>query len=112
MNYEFRSYLSDQGIIHQTTCPGTPPQNGVAEKKNRHLLKVAKSLMFQMNVPKYLWSEVVMTAIYLINSTPSRLLGWKSLYEMLEELMNLDHISQIKELFIKQLVLELHLRMG
>ncbi|XP_020405596.1 histone deacetylase 10 isoform X2 [Zea mays] len=31
VNNEFRSYLSCQGIIHQTTCPGTPPQNGVAE---------------------------------------------------------------------------------
>ena len=34
MNNEFRSYLSDQRIIHQTTCPGTPPQNGVAEKES------------------------------------------------------------------------------
>ena len=67
-----------QGIIHQTTCPGTPPQNGVAERKNRHLLEVARSLMFQMNVPKYLWSEAVMTAIYLINRMPSRILGMKS----------------------------------
>lgn len=55
INNEFVSYVLDQGIIHQTTCPGTPPQNGVAERKNRHLLEVARSLMFQMNVPKYLW---------------------------------------------------------
>ena len=78
MNNEFKSYLSDQGIIHQTTCPRTPPQNGVAERENRHLLEVARSLMFQMNVPKYLWSEAVMTAIYLINRMPSRILGMKS----------------------------------
>ncbi|WVZ55594.1 hypothetical protein U9M48_006234 [Paspalum notatum var. saurae] len=36
-----------------------------------------------MNVPKFLWSEAVMTAVYLINRTPSRLLGWKTPYEML-----------------------------
>jgi len=83
MNNEFRSYLSDQRIIHQTTCPGTPPQNGVAERKNRHLLEVARSLMFQMNVPKYLWSEAVMTATYLINQMPSRILGMKSPVELL-----------------------------
>jgi transposase InsO family protein len=35
VNNKFISYISNQGIIHQTTCPGTPPQNGVAERKNR-----------------------------------------------------------------------------
>lgn len=34
MNNEFISYISDQGIIHQTTCPGTPSQNGVAERES------------------------------------------------------------------------------
>jgi hypothetical protein len=33
VNYEFMSYTSNHGIIHQTTCPSTPPQNGVAERK-------------------------------------------------------------------------------
>ena len=83
MNNEFRSYLSDQRIIHQTTCPGTPSQNGVADRKNRHLLEVPRSLMFQMNVPKYLWSATVMTATYLINRMPSRILGMKSPVELL-----------------------------
>jgi IS30 family transposase len=83
MNNEFQNYLSAQGILHQTTCPDTPPQNGVAERKNRHILKIARSLMFTMNVPKFLWSEAVMTVVYLINRTPSRLLGWKTPYEML-----------------------------
>ena len=54
VNKEFGVFLSENGILHQTTCPDTPPQNGVAERKNRHILKVARSLMFTMNVPKYL----------------------------------------------------------
>ena len=83
MNNEFQNYLSTHGILHQTTCTDTPLQNGVAERKNRHILEIARSLMFTMNVPKFLWSEAVMTVIYLINRTPSRLLGWKSPYEML-----------------------------
>jgi hypothetical protein len=33
VNNEFMSYTSDHGIIHQTTCPSTPPQNGVPERK-------------------------------------------------------------------------------
>jgi len=39
--------------------------------------------MFQMNVPKYLWSEAVLTAAYLINRMPSRILGMKSPAELL-----------------------------
>jgi hypothetical protein len=83
VNNDFGAYLSEHGIIHQTTCPNTPPQNGVAERKNRHLLEVARSMMFQMNVPKYLWSEAVLTAAYLINHMPSRILGMKSPAELL-----------------------------
>src|SRR4051812_47565928 len=39
--------------------------------------------MLQMNVPKFLWSEAVMTAAYLINRMPSRGLGMKTPCEML-----------------------------
>ena len=55
VNQEFEHFLSSNGIEHQTTCVNTPEQNGVAERKNRHLLEVARSLMFTMNVPKFLW---------------------------------------------------------
>jgi transposase InsO family protein len=51
-NRIFREYLSAQGIHHYTTCPYTPAQNGVAERNNRHLLEVARSMMISMNVPK------------------------------------------------------------
>jgi hypothetical protein len=35
INNEFKAYLSEQGMLHPTTCPGTP-QN-VVERKNHHL---------------------------------------------------------------------------
>ena len=50
VNNEFGNFLSAHGILHQTTCPDTPPQNGVAERKNRHILEIARSLMYTMNV--------------------------------------------------------------
>jgi hypothetical protein len=40
--------------------------------------------MMSMNVPKYLWSQAVLTATYLINRMPSRVLDWKSPIEMLK----------------------------
>jgi hypothetical protein len=67
VNNEFATFLSAQGILHQTSCLDTPPQNGIVERKNRHLLEVARSLMYTMNVPKFLLSEAILTATYLIN---------------------------------------------
>ena len=83
VNVDFNEYLSSRGIIHQTTCVDTTEQNGVAERKNRHLLEVARSLMFMMNVPKFLWGEAIKTAAYLINSMPSRVLNYKTPLECL-----------------------------
>ncbi|RVW64339.1 Retrovirus-related Pol polyprotein from transposon RE1 [Vitis vinifera] len=33
------NYLLENGIIHQSSCIDTPQQNGIAERKNRHLLE-------------------------------------------------------------------------
>ena len=52
----FHTFLSqffdDHGIIHQSSCPYSPQQNGVAECKMRHLLKVTRALKFHMHIPK------------------------------------------------------------
>ncbi|RVW35272.1 Retrovirus-related Pol polyprotein from transposon TNT 1-94 [Vitis vinifera] len=61
----------------------TPQQNGVAERKTRHLMEVARSLMIASNVPKQLWGEVVLTTTYLINRMPSRILQFKTLCQIL-----------------------------
>lgn len=46
-------YLTQQGIIQLTSCVDTPQQNGVAERKNRHLLKVTGSLLLSSSIPNY-----------------------------------------------------------
>jgi transposase InsO family protein len=40
------SFCVDRCIIHQTSCPHTSQQNGVAERKYRHLLDVARTLLY------------------------------------------------------------------
>lgn len=37
------TFFVDNGIIHQSSCNNTPQENGVAKRKNRHLLEVARS---------------------------------------------------------------------
>lgn len=71
-------FLAQEGIVHLSSCVDTPQQNGIAERKNRHLLEVARSLMFSMNVPKLFWGQAVLTATYLINRMPSRVLKFQT----------------------------------
>ena len=77
-NTALAKYLLKHGIIHISSCVDTPQQNGVAERKNRHLLEVARSLMFSTNVPKQSWRKAVLTAAYLINRMPSRVLQFQT----------------------------------
>ena len=49
---QFQSFMLQHGILHQTSCVDTS-QNGVAERKNEHLLETARTLLFQMHVPKH-----------------------------------------------------------
>lgn len=58
------NYVRDRGIIHQIFYVNTPRQNGIAKRKNRHLLEVARSLVFTTRVRKYFWNEAVLTTTY------------------------------------------------
>lgn len=78
-------FLLEKGIQHQSSCGHTPQQNGVAERKNRHLLEVSRALMLAMNVPHYLWGDAVLTAAYLINRVPSRVLNHRTPLSCLKE---------------------------
>ena len=59
-------FFYDHGIIHQSSCPHTPQQNGVAERKMHHLLEVTRALKLHMRIPKSYWSDVVLTICLLI----------------------------------------------
>lgn len=78
-------YLQKEGIIHESSCVTTPQQNGVAERKNRHLLETTRALLFQNNVPKTYWGEAVLTSTYVINRLPSKVLGSKSPLNLLAQ---------------------------
>ena len=47
------NYLSNEGILHQSTCVDTSQQNGMTKRKNRHLLEAARAFLFQMKVLKH-----------------------------------------------------------
>ncbi|KAA0033038.1 Cysteine-rich RLK (RECEPTOR-like protein kinase) 8 [Cucumis melo var. makuwa] len=76
---------SSKGIFHQTSCAYTPQQNGVAERKNRHLVEVARSLMLSTSLPSYLWGDAILIAAHLINRMSSRILHLQTPLDCLKE---------------------------
>lgn len=92
-NSQMIDLLISLGILHQSSCVYTPQQNGIVERKHRHILDTARSLRFQSHVPMKFWGEYVLTSVYLINRLPSTILKSKTLFEyMYHSAPSLKHL--------------------
>ncbi|GAU25674.1 hypothetical protein TSUD_266010 [Trifolium subterraneum] len=69
---EFENYCKDQGIIHEVTTPYIPQHNGLVERRNRSILDMARSMVKQKGLPHRFWGEVVSTAVYILNRSPTK----------------------------------------
>lgn len=47
----FKSYLAELGITHRLICPHTHHQNGVIERKHRHIVETGLSLLAHASMP-------------------------------------------------------------
>jgi len=75
--------MKSHGILHQTSCAYTPQQNGIAERKNRHLVKTTRTLLIHGGVPQYFWGDAILSACYLINRMSSSVLKNKISHSIL-----------------------------
>ena len=83
MSKQFQSFLGDKGICHQVSCPYTPEQNGISERKNRHVRETVVTLLQQASLPSMFWYHACALAIYLINRMPTHHLSMASPFEKL-----------------------------
>nr|GEX42683.1 zinc finger, CCHC-type [Tanacetum cinerariifolium] len=60
-------YVPKLRIIHETTAPYIPQQNGVAERKNRALKEMVISMLSYSGLSDGFWGEAMLTACYLLN---------------------------------------------
>ncbi|CAA7014800.1 unnamed protein product [Microthlaspi erraticum] len=71
-SHEFNRFCEEEGINRQVTLPYSPQQNGAAERKNRSLVEMARSMIVEQDLPLKLWAEAVYTSTYLQNRLPTK----------------------------------------
>ncbi|PNY05239.1 retrotransposon-related protein [Trifolium pratense] len=81
-NEPFEMFCEKYGILHEFSSPRTPQQNGVVERKNRSLQEMARTVMHEMNLAKFLWAEAVNTTCYVQNRIFIRPMLNKTAYEL------------------------------
>ena len=57
----FSDFLSSHGVLHQSSCAYTPQQNGVVERKNRHLVETTHTLLLH-HTTQCFWGDAILTA--------------------------------------------------
>lgn len=72
LSNQFKAYLRNEGIEQQLTAPHTPQQNGIAERKNRTLMEMARCMLTDAQLPNMFWAEAVCAANYIQNRVLTR----------------------------------------
>jgi hypothetical protein len=72
LSTEFNDYLKECGIIPQLSPPRTPQLNGVAERRNRTLLDMVRSMMSRASLPVSFWGYALETAAHVLNLVPTK----------------------------------------
>ncbi|KAK1666697.1 hypothetical protein QYE76_054856 [Lolium multiflorum] len=95
-NYTLNDFLSDEGIRHQYSVAYTPQQNGVAERKNRTLMDMARSMMAEYKSRYNFWDEAISTACHSSNRLYLRKGLNKTPYEILTGTSLISHTSSVR----------------
>lgn len=68
----FNQYWRQHGIIRQYSIAYSPSQNGVAERRNRTLQEMTRSMLKHSSLPLAYGGEAITTANYLHNRLPGK----------------------------------------
>lgn len=82
VNNDFNNFLVNNGIKRQLIVPYTPQQNGVAERANRTLVEMSRSMLLEAKLGEKLWAEALLTSVYLRNRTTTKVLVNKTPFEV------------------------------
>ncbi|CAD7003740.1 unnamed protein product [Ceratitis capitata] len=101
LSKSFENFLKENGIVRQLTVPYTPQQNGVAERANRTLVEMARSMIVHSGLGECFWAEAVATAAYLQNRSVTKSLANRTPYEAwTSRKPNVSHLKVFGQLAI------------
>jgi transposase InsO family protein len=66
-NASFDDFCLELGIIQQFLAPRVPQLNGVMERKNRTLVKMARTMLDEHRTPRHFWADAISTTCYISN---------------------------------------------
>ncbi|GJZ53397.1 ribonuclease H-like domain-containing protein [Tanacetum coccineum] len=66
-NREMNQFCEKKGILRQYSVARTPQQNGVAERRNKTLIKATRTMLADSKLPTTFWAEAVNTVCYVQN---------------------------------------------
>ena len=69
------------GFTSERSAPYSAEQNGNNEKSGHLIIMRARTMRIGANLPAKIWPAVVEAAVYTLNRTPTRSLGWKTPFE-------------------------------
>jgi hypothetical protein len=78
---EFASYCADEGVQRHYSAPYIPQQNVVVERRNQTVVGMARALLKQRGMLVVFWGEAVVTAVYILNRSPTKALNEMTPYE-------------------------------
>ena len=70
LNAPLMDFFKSKGIIHETTAPYTPQQNGAAERLNRTLMERVRAMLHGAQLDVDMWAEAAVTANFIRNRSP------------------------------------------
>jgi transposase InsO family protein len=82
-NTQVEDCLDEEGIKHEFSAPYTPQQNRVAERKNKTLIEMARTILHEYKTFGQFWAKAVNTACYATNHLYLHKLLKKAPYELL-----------------------------
>ena len=77
----FGEYCAEKGLQRQLMPPYSPQENSVIEHRNQTVMAMVRCMLKARAVPCTFWGEVVSTAVFILNRSPTKALKNKPPYE-------------------------------
>jgi len=82
-NSPFQNFCRQNGMQFRFSCPHTSSQNGKAERTIKSINNIVRTLLAHSSMPPSFWHYALSMATYLLNILPTKVLGYRSLMQIL-----------------------------